>query len=130
MEECYSVLLKSKPVGVLYPNEALTKSASDHLKDQSKTGAIGHIGSDNSSPLDRVRRYVDSPYMYIGENIAYGLSSADEIVPFFLINDGMPSRTHRENLLNPRFNLVGVACGSHRIYKTMCVVVFGRIDGD
>lgn len=127
VEECYNVLMKTNPLGQLYPNEDLTKAARDHLKDQITTGAIGHLGSDNSSPLDRVKRYIKSDYLYIGENISYGLSSADEIIPFLLINDGIPTREHRETLLNPKFNLTGIACGDHKIYKIMCVIVYGRI---
>lgn len=127
IEECYRVLHKTKPAGPLYPNEELSLAAQDHVKDQGQTGVIGHIGNDNSSPLKRAKRYLSSDYLYVGENISYGISSADDIVSFLLINDGMPSRGHREILLNPKFNLAGVACGSHLVYKTMCVIVYGRI---
>ncbi len=127
VEECYKVLYKTKPSGILYPDEGLSRAAYDHLKDQGRTGTIGHIGSDNSTPLKRVKRYLNSDYMYIGENISYGLSSSDDIVTFLLINDGMPSRNHREVLLNPKFNLTGVACGYHKIYEIMCVIVYGKL---
>ncbi|MBS4060441.1 MAG: CAP domain-containing protein, partial [Bacteroidetes bacterium] len=113
--------------GLLLPDESLSRAASDHVRDQGQTGVIGHTGNDNSSPLKRVKRYVNSDYMYIGENISYGLTSAEEIVSFLLINDGMPSRSHREILLNPKFNLTGVSCGYHRVYKTMCVIVYSRL---
>ncbi len=127
VEECYKVLQKTKPTGLLYPNEELSRAAQDHVRDQGKTGIIGHIGNDDSTPLKRVKRYLSSDYIYIGENISYGISSADDIVSFLLINDGMPSRGHREILLNPKFNLAGVACGRHKVYETMCVIVYGRI---
>lgn len=127
VQECYRVLHKTSSSGLLYPNEELSRAAQDHVRDQGKTGVIGHIGNDNSSPLKRVKRYLNSDYIYIGENISYGISSADDIVSFFLINDGMPSRGHRETLLNPKFNMAGVACGKHLVYETMCVIVYGGI---
>lgn len=127
VEECYRVLHKTMPAGLLYFNEELSRAAQDHVRDQGQTGVIGHIGNDNSSPLNRVKRYLSSDYIYVGENISYGISSADDIVSFLLINDGMPSRGHREVLLNPKFNLTGVACGKHLVYETMCVIVYGRI---
>ncbi len=127
VEECYSVLLKTKPTGLLHAKEELRMAAQDHVRDQGRAGMIGHIGNDNSSPIKRVKRYLSSDYIYIGENISYGLSTAQDIVSFLLINDGMPSRGHREILLNPKFNLTGVACGYHKAYKTMCVIVYGRL---
>lgn len=125
VEECYKVLNKTKTAGLLYPDGNLTKAARDHVKDQERTADIGHSGNDGSTPLMRVKKYVNSDYIFIGENISYGLTSADEIVSFLLINDGMPSRGHREILLNPRFNLAGVSCGYHKVYKTMCVIMYG-----
>jgi uncharacterized protein YkwD len=128
VEECYRVLLKTKPSTALYPDKALSKAAIDHMYDQGSSGAIGHIGGDNSTPIERVKRHLNpnSDYIFIGENISYGLTSADDIIPSLLIDDGIFSRDHRKILLNPKFNLVGVACGYHKIYETMCVIVYGR----
>lgn len=128
VEECYKVLLQRRAAGILHHKEELRMAAEDHVRDQGHKGIIGHTGNDNSSPLNRVKRYLNSNYLYVGENISYGLFTAQDIVSFLLINDGMPSRGHREILLNPKFNLTGVACGYHKVYETMCVILFGRVE--
>ena len=39
-----------------------------------------------------------------------------------IINDGVPSRGHRENLFLAGFHFVGVACGDHAKYGIFCVI--------
>jgi uncharacterized protein YkwD len=123
LQECVRDLKKATAQPILYPNEALTKAAVDHCNDQSKTGQTGHDGSDNSNIKTRIERY-GKWKIRIAENIAYGNSSARQIVVFLLIDDNVKSRGHRLNLLHPDFNLVGVATGTHPVYSTICVMDF------
>ena len=123
LNECVRVLKKATPAPVLFPDKLLTKAANDHQKDQAKTGKTGHIGKDRSNSKDRIERY-GKWQLRIAENIAYGNTSAQQIVIFLLIDDGVKSRGHRANLLQPDFKSVGVACGSHPRYNTMCVMDF------
>ena len=123
LRECVRALKNAAPAPVLYPDKLLTKAANDHQKDQAKTGRTGHIGKDRSNSKERIERY-GKWQVRIAENIAYGNSSAQQIVIFLLIDDGVKSRGHRTNLLQPDFKNVGVACGSHPRYNTMCVMDF------
>ena len=123
LKECVRVLKKAKPVGILSPNKALSKAARDHQKDQERTGKTGHTGGDRSDVKERIERYGTWQFT-IAENIAYGNSSARQIVIFLLIDDGVRSRGHRKNLLNDNFKTVGIACGEHAKYRTMCVMDF------
>ena len=43
-----------------------------------------------------------------------------------LIDDGVKSRGHRKNVLQPKFAFVGTASGVHSRHKTMTVVVFAN----
>lgn len=127
--ECVRVLKKATPKPILYPDRSLTKSAEDHQKDQSRTGKTGHVGSDNSSLKKRIERYGNWK-VRIAENIAYGNTSARQVIIFLLIDDDVKNRGHRNNMLNPDFNVVGVSCGSHPVYNTMCVMDFaGGVTG-
>jgi len=121
--ECVRDLKRQQPLSVIYPSEGLTRAARDHVNDQSKTGRTGHQGSDRSSMRNRVERY-GTWEKRIAENIAYGGKTAQQIVIYLLIDDGVRDRGHRKNFLNPDFNMVGVATGSHPEYGLMSVMDF------
>ena len=92
-------------------------------KDQSRTGKTGHNGSDRSDSRNRMERYGDWK-VRIAENIAYGGTSARQTIIYLLVDDGEHERGHRKNFIRPELTLVGVAVGSHPVYKTMCVMDF------
>lgn len=121
--ECVRELKKAAPLPIVYPSQGLTKAATDHVKDQSKTGRTGHKGSDNSDSKKRIERYGDWK-VRIAENIAYGGISARQIVIYLLVDDGQYDRGHRKNLLQPDFKMVGVSYGNHPVYKNMVVMDF------
>ena len=123
LNECVLELKRMSARPMLYPNQKLTLSARDHQHDQAKSGKTGHIGSDRSDMRQRIERY-GKWQVRIGENIAYGNTSARQIVIFLLIDDGVKNRGHRTTLLNHDFKLAGVACGTHPIYESMCVIDF------
>lgn len=123
LNECVRVLKNVSTIPVLYPDQRLSNAARDHQLDQQKNGKTGHAGSDQSNLKQRIERYGKWKFT-IGENIAYGNSGARQIVVFLLIDDGVKNRGHRTTLLNPNYKLVGVACGSHPVYNTMCVLDF------
>ncbi len=123
LNECVQELKQMSSRPILQPDQKLGKAARDHQRDQQKTGKTGHTGSDRSDMKQRIERYGKWQKL-IGENIAYGNSGARQIVIFLLIDDGVKNRGHRTTLLNPEFNTVGVACGKHPVYETMCVLDF------
>ncbi|HSO88149.1 MAG TPA: CAP domain-containing protein [Draconibacterium sp.] len=123
LNECVRELKKENPKPIIYPNEGLTRAATDHVNDQAKTGRTGHTGSDNSNLKNRVDRY-GKWKIRIAENIAYGNTSARQVIIFLLIDDNVKNRGHRANLLNPDLKLVGVSFGRHPVYSTMCVMDF------
>jgi hypothetical protein len=121
--ECVRDLKRQQPLSIIYPSEGLTRAARDHVNDQSKTGRTGHQGSDRSSMRNRVERH-GTWEKRIAENIAYGGKTAQQIVIYLLIDDGVRDRGHRKNFLNPDFKMVGVATGSHPEYGLMSVMDF------
>jgi uncharacterized protein YkwD len=123
LEECIKALSGAKPLRPFSPKKGLTLAARYHAKDQAETGAIGHAGSDGSTIISRVNRY-GRWSVSVGENIDYGNDDARRIVSALLIDDGVPSRGHRKNMLDAGFRFVGVAAGSHNVYRHMCVMDF------
>ena len=122
IREAIEVLERTAPMPPLAHSDLVSLAARDHVRDQGKTARTGHGGSDGSDPFTRIRRYVDS--RGAAENIAYGLYDARDIVVELIIDDGIPNRGHRVNILNPRYRIVGVATGPHDRYGIMCVMDF------
>lgn len=123
VKECIQALKTAAPAPLFTPSPGLSQAAADLVADQSRTGATGHAGSDGKSPFDRMNRY-GTWEKTAGENIDYGNNVARRVVLSFCIDDGVPSRGHRQNLLNPDFAAIGIACGTHPVYRHMCVLDF------
>ena len=74
-----------------------------HAADMAEHGYFEHEDLRGHSPADRVRA-VGYQEKLVGENIAYGPKSADEVVQGWLDSPG-----HCENIMDPRFAEMGIA---------------------
>lgn len=121
LEECIKVLKKTDPRPLLLPALGLAKAAAELVEDQQRHGGIGHISRKGANPQKRIERYGKWD-ICASEDITYGSLEARQIVISLLIDDGVPDRGHRENILNPCTRFAGVAQGSHPTYRSMCVI--------
>lgn len=100
---------------------SLNIAAYNHSQDMGTNNFFSHTGSDGSSVADRVRRAGYSP-VWVGENIAAGVTSASSVV-----NGWMNSPGHRANMLFECFQHIG--CGYFYIenstYKHYWTLDFG-----
>lgn len=126
LDEAIAVLESTGPVPLLEASAGLSQGAADHANDLGPRGDVGHYGSDDSTPLERVNRYgTIPPGNRIGENISFGpLTSAEWHVIQLLIDDNVPSRGHRTAMLRPDYRLTGTACATHEIFQIMCVATY------
>jgi uncharacterized protein YkwD len=81
----------------------LNDVAQGHATDMARHEYFEHQDLSGRSPADRVRA-VGYPEKLVGENIAYGPESADEVVKGWLDSPG-----HCENIMDPRFAEMGIA---------------------
>jgi uncharacterized protein YkwD len=82
-----------------------------HANDMAEHDYFEHEDLAGHTPADRVRA-VGYRETLVGENIAYGLKSADEVVQGWLDSPG-----HCENIMDPRFAEMGIAYAQGRAVK-------------
>jgi len=125
-KECVEALSAAQALGPLAPMKGLYYAAKDHALDQGRTGTFDHKGSDGSTSKQRIWRYgvPDKKFSGWGENISYGPDNARDIVCFLLIDDGVPDRGHRDNILDPYFTQTAVFFGPHPVAKWVCVITY------
>ncbi|MDR2518524.1 MAG: CAP domain-containing protein [Spirochaetaceae bacterium] len=123
VRECYNALRAAPSSPILMPSYGMSRAAKDHVNDQGPRGATGHSSSSGASPWDRLNRY-GAWGRNVGENISYGSVTGQDIVIQLLIDDGVPSRGHRENNMSGAFGFAGVGAGAHKKFGSMAVLDF------
>lgn len=122
LEECLQDLFLASPLPALTLSKALCCACQQHIADLQEHDFCSHIGTDGSTPEQRLARYGEHREQ-CGENVVFSMRSAKETVYHMLIDDGSPERGHRANLLNMDFHFVGAALGRHPSTETATVVL-------
>ena len=91
------------PAPPLSMSEKLSQVALTYAREMATWGYMDHTGRDGSSPAQRITR---SGYRWseVGENLASGVMTADEVVAGWL-----GSAEHCANLMDPLYRQMGVA---------------------
>jgi uncharacterized protein YkwD len=92
------------PAGPLALDSALTRAALEHSRDMAEHDAFDHRGHDGSSPNVRVERAGFGTHRIVGENIAAGAMTPQQVTEGWLA-----SPAHCENIMDSRFTLIGIA---------------------
>jgi len=106
----------------LFWSDILTKAARTHSLDLATSNIFSHIGSDGSTPEQRIHR-VNNGIRFLGENIAGGRNK-----PEAAIADWMASSGHRANILNSDAVYLGVGAAYAEVsrFRFYATQVFGR----
>jgi uncharacterized protein YkwD len=89
-------------------SDRLQTAAQAHARDMARRNYFDHHAPDGSEPRDRVRR-AGYRWALVGENIAFGPETADEVVSGWLASPG-----HCANMMDPRFREIGVGVAKGR----------------
>lgn len=108
---------------VLYENQTLDEAAEAKLNDMFAKNYWDHLGPNGETAWDFIS---DENYQYevAGENLARGFTNSKDVVRAW-----MASPTHKQNMLNARFQEIGLAVGSGKIHgatTTVIVQLFGK----
>lgn len=88
-------------------NSSLNSAAQAHSNYMAEHGDLCHRCPPGSSPAYRARQY-GYRSGYVGENIAQGYRSADDVVTGWMNSSG-----HRENILNPNYRDMGIGFNNY-----------------
>ena len=111
-ESLRCLLNQRRTAGGLKPLRSSSKvlrAATSHAKDMVKHSFVSHIGSDGSTPTSRVRRtgfLRHASYFAVGEDLAWGENY--QVTPQAVANAWLNSPVHRRNIVDRRFNRVGI----------------------
>ncbi|HEY6161324.1 MAG TPA: CAP domain-containing protein [Bacteroidia bacterium] len=120
----YTTLVKTlrsmKPVAALtfYPD--LYPFTLAHAQDMGKSGLMGHKSSKGVDFDKRLSKFNS----FKGEDCQYGYNDALDIVMDLILDEGIPSLGHRENILMKGFARTAVSIQPHKTYGVNCVIDF------
>jgi uncharacterized protein YkwD len=123
VDEAVRALRASPTLPRLRPSPGMSRAARGHAEDIGPRGLTSHLGSHGSDPFRRLG-CCGTWEGSAGENIQYGGRDAREVVVQLLVDDGVPGRGHRKNILSPSFRVVGIGCGRHARFRSVCVIDF------
>jgi uncharacterized protein YkwD len=124
VDEAIEFLQAAQPIEPLTLSPLLSKAAAGLALEQSKNGKTGHNGANGSTMVSRIEAEANWSGS-LGENIQYGMvANGREIVIQLMIDDGVPSRGHRTNMMKPGFRAVGLSVSTHPEYQIVCVMDF------
>lgn len=119
--EAIAWLQRRHPAPPLELTQALADSAGVHALDEGQHGAFEHTGTDGSSAGERMRRAGVWAGM-LAEEMAAGPATPREVVRQLIVDEDVPGRGHRMDLLDPFLRRAGVGCAAHPVYGEICVI--------
>jgi uncharacterized protein YkwD len=102
------------PTGPLALDPVLTRAALEHSRDMAQHDAFDHRGHDGSNPVARIDRAGFGVHRAVGENIAAGAMTPGEVTSGWLA-----SPAHCENIMDPRFTLIGIGYAENRQTRSL-----------
>jgi uncharacterized protein YkwD len=88
-------------------NEQLDQAADLHSQDQASMGNMSHTGSNGSDMGTRIQG-AGYQFSTAAENVAYGYTDAETVMAGWMGSDG-----HRENILNPDLQEIGIGSATN-----------------
>jgi uncharacterized protein YkwD len=119
--EAIAALQQRRPAPPLAVSPGLAASAAEHAADEGANGAFEHTGSDGSSAGERMHRHGVWAGV-LAEEMSAGEETPQDVVRQLIVDEDVPGRGHRNDLLDPYLKRAGVACAPHRVYRVICVI--------
>jgi hypothetical protein len=121
VEDAIAFLNQEAPQLPLTRDDRLAATAAGYAATQGPTGEVGH------GPHGSLARRLSDQHVsaeIAAESISYGQATPQEVVRQLIVDSGVPDRGHRLDLFKPAFQAVGVGCGAHAKWGSMCVLEY------
>jgi len=123
LEETILFVEKKEPLPAFRTSKGLSLAARNLVNDRGPEGLTGHRDKDGKSTLERMN-CCGQPGGKFGEYLGYGYLEGAALVAKMAIDEGAAGKEGEKYIFERDFLVVGVACGPHKSYRTMCVVDF------
>ncbi len=119
-------LMNMSPLSLIKPNDKLYTTAKNHGLDVKEMGNLSHVGSDGSTPWNRIAK--SAKYFTDGQELLIGnVDDIRAIIINFLIDEDFPQRPNQKILLNPKWNYLGTyEAGTVGNMKDCWIITFGK----
>lgn len=125
LEETILFVEKKEPMPSFRVSKGLSIAARDLVNDRGAEGLTGHTGKDGRTMFERMSSYGTLEGGF-GEYLGYGYLEGAALVAKMVIDEGASNKEGQKYIFEKDFLVVGIACGSHKLYRTMCVVGFAH----
>ena len=119
VDDAIDFLMRQPPLPPLQRDSRLAAAAREYAARQGPSGEVGH------GPPGSLGRRLQRQQLFAGieaESISYGQDAPRDVIRQLVVDSGVPNRAHRKDLFGRAFQAVGVGCGPHAEWGSMCVI--------
>lgn len=121
VHEAIKFLEDQAPLPRIKVHEGLQKVAEDFATELGETGKCTHKDRNGQGAAARISAAVNWSGA-LSELLSLGSETPEDIVNWWVIDDGTPSRGHRKNLFAATSKLGGAGCAAHPKYKVVAIL--------
>lgn len=122
IDDALAFLEKAPSRPALARNPQIDRAAGMLADQIGREGLVAH-GEGDFELIARIKASVGQ-VGNLAENLSFGWKDPREVVMQMIVDDGLPTRGHRQSLFSGEFAQVGVASGPHKLYNHVTVVNF------
>lgn len=119
-KEAVDFISKLEPIEPLEPSKGCSRICKDFLEEVQKVdpNEIEKINYDEI--IEKYGAFQGN----VNRELDFGNETPEQIVMSIITSDGDPTRSHRDNLLSTNLKKIGIANGTHNIYRFCTVIIF------
>lgn len=119
-KEAVDFISKLEPIEPLEPSKGCSRICKDFLEEVQKVdpNEIEKINYDEI--IEKYGAFQGN----VNRELDFGNETPEQIVMSLITSDGDPTRSHRDNLLSTNLKKIGIANGTHNIYRFCTVIIF------